>query len=850
MSPKDNLLSTYRAKRSLGQTPEPAGGSPHAAGRLFVVHKHAARHLHFDLRLEMEGVLRSWAVPKGPSADPKEKRLAVLVEDHPLEYGDFEGKIPEGNYGAGAVIVWDRGEWVAIEDPLEGLKKGKLLFELRGYKLHGVWTLVKIKKSRNEWLLIKERDGYVTTGGGEYPDESVLSGLTVEQLKAGVDPAAPIRQALESRNVHRKKVTASAVEIMLAEVRERPFSRADWLFEIKLDGYRLVASRERGEALLLSRNGNDLAATFPEVARAVAALPFSTLVLDGEVVALDDQGRPSFQRLQQRGKLTRAPEVKRAAVEVPTTFYAFDLLGFEDFDLRPLPLRQRKDLLRRVLPPIGAIRYLEHFERDGEAVYDNVVKLGFEGIVAKKADAPYRGGRSPNWLKIRADRPDDFVVVGYTQPRGSRHGFGALHLAQYVDGKLVYSGRAGTGFNARQLTDVRAQLDAIRRKTPPCIGPIPPGATTGTVPLSAVPDYRTATWVDPKLVCEIRYKEWTDEGYLRHPAFLRFRDDKAPKDCVRQLAVSDPAAPPDGKKTSAGGAKSKAVTFSNLDKIFWPEDGFTKGDLIKYYDAISPWLLPHLAERPVVLTRYPDGIHGKSFFQKDAPGFVPEWLRTERMWSEHAEREIDYFVCDDRASLLYIANMASIPLHVWASRVRTLEHPDWCSLDLDPKGAPFAQVIEVALAARDLCRRIDLPCFVKTTGSSGLHVLIPLARQCTHDQAKALAEVLAQALVKRLPAVATTTRAVTKREGKVYVDYLQNGHGKLLVSPFSVRPLPGAPVSMPLRWSEVNGKLDIRGFTIKNAVARMEKLKRDPLIEIIGAEPDLGAALEALHAEF
>ncbi len=642
--------------------------------------------------------------------------------------------------------------------------------------------------------------------------------------------------------------------MMLAEVHPRAFDREGWVFEIKLDGYRLLAGRTGGSVQLLSRNGNDLAGSFPEVVAAMADLPGEDLVLDGEVVAMDQRGRPSFQRLQQRGKLAKSLEVGRASRKWPTIFFAFDLLGFAGLDLRPLPLLARKEFLRKLVPGDGTIRYLDHFEGLGVPLFEHAVKLGLEGIVAKKAECAYRGGRSPNWLKIRADQTDDFVVVGYTQPKGSRQGFGALHVGQYVAGRLVYAGRVGTGFNARQLTEVRRELDRLERKTPPCEGPVPPGATEGTIPLRSVPDFRTATWVQPEMVAEVRFKELTDEGYLRQPAFLRFRDDKPPDECVRQIgapAVSAaPALAPPPKRAPAAHATGRsALKVSNRDKVFWPEDGLTKGDLIDYYGAVAPWLLPYLDQRPVVLTRFPDGIHGKSFFQKDAPDYAREYLRTERMWSAHAERDIDYFVVDGIDGLRYLANMAAIPLHIWASRLPAITHPDWCSLDLDPKDAPFAHVVEVAQAAQSLCQRIGLPAFIKTTGSSGLHVMIPLARQFTHDQARAMGEILAQALVKMVPRVATITRAVNRRGGKVYVDFLQNGHGKLLVSPYSVRPLAGAPVSMPLRWSEVNGALDIRSFTIRNAVDRMRSLGEDPLLPIIATTPDLGSALAALQEE-
>jgi bifunctional non-homologous end joining protein LigD len=838
-------LSTYRAKRSLDRTPEPgaraAPASP-SAGGLFVVHMHAARRLHWDLRLEMDGVLKSWAVPKGPSPNRADKRLAVHVEDHPLEYGDFEGLIPEGNYGAGAVIVWDRGVWVPLEDAHEGMRKGKLLFELRGYKLRGKWTLVKIKRGEKEWLLIKEKDGYVQPDSA-LPPESVLSGLTVEELKAGKDRAEPIVKELVRLKAPRRAVRLEEAEPMLAEVRERPFSKPGWLFELKLDGYRIRAGGENGVARLITRNGHDIAAQFPEIARAVAALPYEGFILDGELAVPDESGRPSFQRLQNRAGLTRALDVRRAAVETPAVLYVFDLLAFAGSDLRPLPLEQRKAILARVLPHVGPLKYVEHFEKDGEALYEQVVQLGLEGIVAKKADSPYRAGRSSNWVKVRADRTDDFVVVGFTRPKGSRSGFGALDLGAYQDGKLVYAGRVGSGFTAAQLKEVSAALERSVRPTPAFSGPIPqdPGHT----------------WVEATLLAEVRYKEWTDEGLLRQPVFVRFRDDKPITEAATRGAAAPGRGAPDGDapdgdappaRTGTVAPPPREVKFSNLDKVFWPDEGYTKGDLIEYYRAISPWLLPYLKDRPVVLTRYPDGITGKSFFQKDAPGFVPDWIRTERIWSEDTQREIDYFVCEDVESLLYIINLGTIPLHVWGSRIQALEQPDWCILDLDPKEAPFDHVVQIARATKALCDDLELPSFIKTSGSTGLHVLLPLGGQCTYEQARTLGGLLARVIAAELPDIATVTRQVGKRGARVYLDYVQNGHGRLLVAPFSVRALPGAPVSMPLGWSEVTPKLDIKKFTIKTAPARMQRRKDDPLRAVLELKPDLVHALEQLHA--
>jgi bifunctional non-homologous end joining protein LigD len=833
--PEAGSLTAYRTKRSLERTPEPAGTIAALPGHLFVVHKHAARQLHYDLRLEMDGVLRSWAVPKGPSRNPADKRLAVLVEDHPIEYGDFEGRIPEGNYGAGAVIVWDRGMWVPIEDVHAGLEKGKLLFELRGYKLRGKWTLVKIKKGVKEWLLIKEKDSQVVTANGDaFPQGSVLSGLTVEELKAGADPAAAVAAELKRAGASRRAVRAKDVELMLAETRDKPFTRAGWLFELKLDGFRMLASREGGEGKLTTRNGHDLSAAFPELTRALSALPFDALVMDGELVVPDDAGHPSFQRLQERARFTRATDIRRSSVEQPASLYLFDLLAVEGFDVRSWPLVERKRLLHRVVPGVGPLRFLEHFETEGERVFEQVRKMGLEGVVAKKADAPYRGGRSSAWIKVRAERSDDFVVVGYSRPKGSRTGFGALHLGVYDRGALAYAGRVGTGFTASQLEEYAAALESSRRPDPPFRGEAPTG--------------KEHVWVEPRLVAEVRYLEWTDEALLRQPVFVRFRSDKRPQECVRPgSGERDPGPAEAPSRTPDPGPRTPAFAFTNLHKVFWPQEGYTKADLIEYYRVISPWLLPYLKDRPLVLTRYPDGIAGKSFFQKDAPEYAHGFVRTVRMWSAESERELNYFVCDDERSLLYIANMGAIPLHIWGSRVASLETPDWCILDLDPKDAPFAHVVTVARAIHALCDEIGFPAFVKTSGSTGLHVLLPLGRQCTFEQARTLGGLLARVVAAELPDIATIARQVTRRDGRVYLDYVQNGHGRLLAAPFSARPVPGALVSAPLDWSEVTPKLDIAKYTIRTVPGRMQRLSRDPLAAVLELKPDLVAVLAGLH---
>ncbi len=833
---RESRLEPYRRKRSAGRTPEPFGGRGYERPGLFVVQKHAARRMHYDFRLEIGGVLRSWAVPKGPSFDPQEKRLAVATEDHPLEYGDFEGVIPADNYGAGAVLMWDRGLAVHQLDPEEGVREGKLLFELRGYKLRGTWTLVRTSRNPKEWLLIKKPDAAAGDHSADDLDPgSVFSGLTVDELAAGTSRAAAIRERLEELGARRARLRAARVRPMLAQLEHEPFSRAGWLFELKYDGYRLLAARSPAvegdggapRVQLLSRNGLDLAVGFPELRRAVAALPFESFVLDGEVVVLDEEARPSFQRLQQRARLSRAPDVERATVELPAVFYAFDLLGFEEFDLRPLPLSERKALLREVLPAAGPLRYTDHVEERGEELYAEIRRMGLEGMLAKKADAAYRAGRSGDWIKVRADRVGDFAVVGFTRPKQGRAGFGALHLAALHGPQLLFAGRVGSGFSTRQLDAIRRQLETHRRAEPACRGPLPKGSEH--------------LWVEPRLVVEVRFTEYTDEGQLRHPVFLRLREDKTVADCVR-----DDLPPPRDEGARPATVERPPLRLSRLEKVFWPEDGHTKGDLLTYYRTVASWLLPYLEERPLVLDRYPDGIAGKNFFQKNAPEFTPEWVRTETVWSEDSGKETRYFVCDDEEELLYLVNSGAIPLHLWSSRLSAIQTPDWCILDLDAKQASFAQAAAVARSLRRLCRRIDLPCFVKTSGATGLHVLVPLGGNCTHEQARQLGEVLARVAAQEQPEIASTARTPSAREGKVYVDYLQNGYGKLLVAPYSVRPLPGAPVSMPLRWRELRGDLDPRRFNLESAPRRLRSWKRDPLRKVLELEPDLPAALGRL----
>jgi bifunctional non-homologous end joining protein LigD len=853
-APAQDSLATYRAKRSADSSPEPVGTVSTTPGRTFIVHKHDASHLHFDLRMEMDGVLKSWAVPKGPSYDMADKRLAVRVEDHPLEYGDFEGIIPKGNYGAGGIIVWDRGEWEPLEDWREGLEKGKLAFELKGYKLRGKWALVKIKRSEKEWLLLKERDAYVKSPGDQFDETSVLSGLTVEQVKAGERPGSKLRETVEAAGATQSRVDPRQVKLMLAETRDGAFTSDDWIFELKLDGYRLLATKRGGDVQLLTRNGQDYTGVFPEVARAVKAFPYDACILDGEVVVMDDAGKPSFARLQRRGTLKNATEIGQAAVALPATFFAFDLVAFEDYDLRDLPLVERRRLLMEVVPQLGAVRGLDYIPHEGELMFREVTKLGLEGIIAKKANSTYVAGRSANWLKIKAALTGDFVIVGFTQPKGTRSFIGALQLAEFVEGRLCYVGRVGTGMDDAMLRELIEMISPDIRRDAPCYGmAVTPGAEP--MPSESIPETATTTWVESRYVCEVQYADITPDGLLRHSSFVRLRNDKRPDECARQTVVSTPAAAPRTKQkaaaipsdTKSAEAKEPHVTsFSNLKKVYWPAEKYTKGDLIDYYRAVSRWILPYLRNRPLVMTRFPDGIDGKQFYQKDAPEFAPEWVRRHPIWSDESQRNVNYFVCDDEETLLYIANLGCIPVHVWASSVGSLEQCDWCVIDLDPKEAPFADVIRCAQVLHRLCEQIGLQHYVKTTGKTGLHVMVPLARLCTYEQSRTLGELLARVMLRELGDIATITRHVTRRGDKVYLDYLQNRHGQTIVAPFSVRPLPGATVSMPLRWDEVVDGLNPKDYTIRNASERMERLGADPMAPVLSEIPDLAGVLARL----
>lgn len=828
-------LKRYREKRDPEKTPEPFGVGDDTqaernlapgAARSFVVQQHAARALHWDLRLEIDGVLASWAVPRGPTLDPGEKRLAVRTEDHPIEYADFEGVIPEGNYGAGAMIVWDSGVYRTVDgqSPAQGVESGKLDLALDGHKLRGRFALVQTKQAEGKnWLLLRKGDP--PPDGPDIVEampRSVLSGLTVEELRDGASARDDVVALAQAHGEPASRLDPAKLRPMLAATEEEPFSRDGWIFELKYDGMRLLATRRGDDVRLATRSGRDVTVGYPEIARALRSLPLDAFVLDGELVAPDERGHGSFERLQRRFTRTGRADAARARTEIPVRFHVFDLLAVEDFDLRRAPLERRKEILAAFVPGAGRVCLADHIEREGEALFEVARDNALEGIVAKRLGTPYRTGRrSDDWRKVKVPRAAPLAIAGWLPGKGTRSRLGSLMLAWRQSGRWVYAGNVGSGLGEATIDDLLPELEAAERDAP--------------VFETDAKLARGARFCDPVHVAQVRFTEVTSGGMLRHPVFAGLRDDLAPEQCEapidRDRAVEDAPEPaPDDAPT---------LQVSRREKVFWPDDGFTKGDLLDYYEAAWPWIGPYLADRPVVLTRYPDGIEGKSFFQQNAPDWTPAWARREHIDGT------DFYLCNDLQTLLHVVNSGAIPLHVWGSRVGRIDHPDWLSLDLDPKEAPFEHVVDVARHIHRLLDELGAPHHVKTSGQAGLHILIPLDGRLDHDETRSLAEVLARVVCSELPEIATITRPVAARGDRVYVDFGQNGRGRLLASAFSVRPRPGAPVSTPLRWSQVTRRLKPARFNLRTTVRAMER-DGDPMRGLLEGAADVGALLDAL----
>ena len=924
-------LEEYRHRRRFARTPEPPGRARPRRGPLrFVIQEHHANRFHHDFRLEMAGVLRSWAVPKGITMDPAEKRLAVPVEDHPLEYLDFEGVVPEGNYGAGTVMVWDLGTYESPQgDPDEGFRQGKLTVILHGQKVRGEFHLVRTRMGRrggrdrgDQWLLFKRRDADAVPGWSPpRPSRSVASGRTMEEIRRGAparrtDPPAPspkVPPRLRRLGLHRpgQDPMPQRIRPMLARPVARPFDDPGWSFEPKWDGVRAIALvRREGpqqHVLLQSRSLNPMNDQYPEVVEALYAAGLPDAVLDGEIVALDSTGRPSFQRLQQRINL-RDTEVDAVRAQVPVVYYLFDILHYNGHDLTRRPLEERRGILEAVVAPGPTLRITEAFPQEGQAFYLVAQQHGLEGIVGKRRDSAYEPGRrSGAWVKVKVRRSLHAVVGGYTRGRrGRRSHFGALLLGLYDDrGQLRYIGHVGGGFREQELRQV---LEALRPLERP------------TAPFAAIPrTNEPAVWTEPRLVVRVEYQEWTEEGSLRFPVFQGIAPQVDPRACrleeAHRHAPRTQREPPqraqaslaEGPRASrqprTGNGKLSAleaalarrrlpIEFTNLDKVYWPERGLAKGDLIAYYLAVHEAILPHLRDRPLTLRRFPEGIHGEDFHQKDYPG-APPYVTIARIWSESGTAANAAPVCNDLATLLWLAQLGAIEVHPWFSRITpprrgegrgepphtdfasskealresVLNYPDHLVFDIDPyifpKGqqpaagpgekdpqysrAGFAAATEAALLLREVLRTLGLQGFVKTSGKTGLHIYVPIARRYTFEETHAFAKTVCQYLAAQHPARLTVEWAVEKRIGRVFLDYNQNRLGATLASAYSLRPTVQATVSTPLTWEELERGVDPLAFTCATVPKRLQQ-RPDPWREMRRLHQRLEDALAATGA--
>ena len=893
-------LAEYTSKRSFNATPEPAGtvADDRSGPLLFVVQKHAATRMHYDLRLECDGVLLSWAVPRGPSLDRNEKRLAVQTEDHPYGYGSFEGVIPPKQYGAGEVIVWDCGPYSPDEDGTwyqdraeaerqvrEGLAAGKLSFTLRGEKLKGSFALVKTREAK-QWLLIKHKDRFVTTDDVLLRDRSVLSGISVEEMKG-----VPVRRTAAERLIPAGAMTAMPAKMlpMLAEIGDTAFDKPGWMWEPKLDGYRALVFISAAGVTIRSRRGLDLTSTFPALAAELAKQAVDGMVLDGELVAFDAAGRPSFGAMQDRGQLKAAADLAAADRTQPVVFFAFDMPWFAGIDLRAAPYSERRRYLSQSLLPSPLVQ-LVHAAQDGIALSHAALAAGFEGVIGKRVDSRYEAGkRSQSWIKVKPTRSAEFVIGGYTGRKGSRGMLGAILVGYWEKGKLRYASHVGSGFDDRTAAQVKARLDADVRKTCPFVEEPPLNAPT--------------TWVEPRVVAEVKFHEWTDEGGLRAPVFLRMRDDidaksvrrsrgEAPRRSrgggnpdkalkqgldfrlrgndvgldsrLRGNDVDEVIAQLDKAKTSLTLAVGRhAIKLTNLDRVYWPanpgvqQPALTKRDLLRYLAQISPYMLPHLADRPLTMIRMPDGIKGQRFFQKHWEQAKPEFVETVTVFSDHKSGEHEYLLCQNLPTLLWLAQSGTLEFHVWHSRTKVgpdsvskstdyasspeaidasvANYPDYVLFDIDPyiysgkeaKGAEpelntvaFEKGKEVAFWLRELLQGMGLEPIVKTSGKTGLHVFVPIKRTIDFDTARHVSELVGRHLVRLHPQDVTVEWSVPKRTGKIFMDYNMNVRGKTLNVAYSPRGEPGAPVSMPLTWDELAGAHPL-DFRLTNAAERL-----------------------------
>jgi bifunctional non-homologous end joining protein LigD len=812
-------LASYRRKRDFSETPEPAGARPAASrGRSFVVQKHAASSLHYDFRLEWNGVLKSWAVPKGPSLDPAARRLAMQVEDHPVEYGDFEGVIPEGQYGGGTVLLWDRGTWEPRDDPERALRAGKLVFTLHGEKLTGAWALVKLRGARasakgNEWLLLKEKDDAARSGDdvAARAPLSVATGRALEEIardrdrtwqsnRAEAKPRAVARRSRPALDLGQAPLRAAPLQIrpQLATLAARPPAGDEWLHEMKLDGYRILARLTKKEVRLWTRTGQDWTDRFPDTARELEAMGAADAWIDGELAVLLPDGVTSFAAMQNAGDLPAGARL---------VYYAFDLLHWEGRDLRGLPLEARKRALETVLPASDTLRYSQHVVGEGERVFAEACRLALEGVISKRRAARYHEGRSTDWLKVKCVREQEVVIGGFTEPKGAREGIGALLVGVYdAAGALQYAGKVGTGFGVAAARDLRARLDALVR-------PRRAFAAAKGIP--------RAIDVEPRLVAQVRFTEWTRDGRLRHPAFVGLREDKEAREVRREAerTAAAEAAPAARARKKGESALVAGVRISNPERVVFAQAGVTKERLARYYERVADAILPHLADRPLSLVRCPEGASGECFYVKHAGPWTPKDARRVRI--QERTKQSDYVMVDSVSALVGLVQMGTLELHTWNVRSRALERPDRVVFDLDP--APDVPWARVSAAAREIRQRLeglDLECWLKTSGGKGLHVVVPLAPKAGWDDCWALSQAVADAMEKDAPGEFVTDMAKSKRAGRIFIDTARNRRGSTTVAAFSTRAQPAGPVSMTLSWEELGAVNSAAAFDLAAAEKR------------------------------
>ncbi|MXN93306.1 DNA ligase D [Flavobacterium sp. Sd200] len=887
-------LDKYKQKRDASKTPEPFGGKGNENKLRFVVQKHAASHLHYDFRLEMEGVLKSWAVPKGPSVDPDVKRLAMMVEDHPYDYRNFEGIIPQGQYGGGTVIVWDEGFYEPYESEAAtkkkqdkelraGLHSGKIKFVLHGEKLKGAFALVKAHgRGENGWLLMKLDDKYASEKDITLKDKSVISKKTLEQVAKtskniyGQKPAESQQEKLEKKvdtsekpeelqandlsKKGKKSKMLTEVKPMLATLVNEPFDSPGWSYEVKWDGYRALAYVNKGKTELLSRNIKSFTEKYYPIAAVMDSWSINA-VFDGEILVIGKDGITNFSALQNW----------RSEADGDLVYYAFDILWYEGKDITGLPLSERQAILREILPANDDhVRLSRVFDINGIDFFEAAQKMGLEGIMAKKTDSTYAiDSRSKDWLKIKVNQRQEVVIGGFTKNEGTSKQFSSLLLGVYEKGKLEYVGKVGTGFSDKKQKEMMELfkpliIDTMPFDTEPDVNkpsrfrPNPPKAK--------------ATWLKPELVCEVSFIEVTADGVFRHPSFEGMRSDKKAKDVVRETATATAAittnedrkeklvAPPKRssattllnpkEETQVKKVNGHNLKFTNLSKVYWPEEGYTKRDMFNYYHQVAEYILPHLKDRPLSLNRFPSGIHGKSFYQKDVKGKAPDWTKTYPYHTSDGEDK-EFLVGNDEATLLWMASLGCIEMNPWFSKTTHPDNPDYCVIDLDPADkTTFEQVIQAAREVKDVLDAINVPSYVKTSGSTGIHIYIPLGARYSYDQSQMFARLLVSIVHDRLPDFTSLERKIKDRNGKMYLDFLQNRPGATIACAYSLRPKPGATVSMPLHWDEVKKGLKMKDFTIKNALERIKSegdLFKGTLEEGINMEKALEQAQDAFY---